>query len=276
MSQNTNFFNEIKDLESQYPQLSVIELNGSNSTPIDTQKQIPEESKQIIGVAEHCDTIPMLTSLMSGQCGAVVHKENPDYVRDFKRTAKLVENRDDYFLKPDKLFFEGVPRFKRVPFSSTADKGTVLCEVDIYCQLLNSNFLTESLQAIFEELFMNAMFDAPREAKASDFARTAELMFGDDGHSLVISCLDQYGSLKPEKLLNRILKIEEFGASQMMNMDSSLGGAGIGSSILYACSSNLIVGVVPGKHTRVSCMIPLKTNRRKFAALKKNIQVIVG
>ncbi|MGZ6471501.1 MAG: hypothetical protein ACXWRZ_10090 [Bdellovibrio sp.] len=228
-----------------------------------------------IHVGENCSSIEVLESILSSKCQVFLNKENPDFLNDLKRSARICDDKEAYFHSPEKVLLNENSRIVKVPFQSTVDKGIALVEVDNYCTLLNSSFLTESLQAIFEELFMNAVFDAPREAGSQEDPYPAELLMGDDGNSLIISCLDRYGSLKPEKLLNRILQVEKHGAGQVMNMDTSIGGAGIGSSIIYGCSATLVLGVKPGEFTRVSCVIPLKTSRKKFSDIKKNIHLVI-
>lgn len=268
ISKNSQFFSELSAIADNYPNLTVLELDKT------APAQNLSELSGHIHIAENCENIDSLQHIVESKCTALVHKENPDYLEDFKRSARISENPQDYFHKPERLIFETPARIVKVPFQNTVDKGTALTEVDNYCNLLNSPFLTESLQALFEELFMNAVFDAPREAGSQEDPFPAELMIADDGNTLVISCLDRYGSLKTEKLFNRMLLIEKQGAGQVMNMDSALGGAGIGCSIIFGCSASLIVGVTPGKYTRVSCIIPLKTSRKKFGLLKKNIQIV--
>lgn len=259
--------------------LSEIKDNFSSLTAIELDKTAPSftssDLQSQICVTENCDNIDVLQNIVDLKCHAIMHKENPDFLKDFKRAAMICENKEDYFIQPERLLFDQPARLVKIPFQSTIDKGNALVEVDNYCSLLSSNFLTESLQAIFEELFMNAVLDAPREAGAQDELKSAELLMGDDGSNLVISCLDHYGSLKPEKFFNRLLEVEKHGAGQVMNMDISIGGAGIGCSILFGCSATLIIGVSPGKYTRVSCLIPIKTSRKKFNLIKKSIHLVI-
>lgn len=268
ISKNPQFFSDLSEITDSYPNLTVLELD--KTAPVQNSSELTGQ----IHIAQNCENIDTLQHIVDSKCTALIHKENPDYLEDFKRSARISSSPEDYFQKPERLLFEAPARIIKVPFQNTVDKGNALIEVDNYCNLLNSPFLTESLQAIFEELFMNAVFDAPREAGSQDDPFPAELLMGDDGNTLVISCLDRYGSLKTEKLFNRILLIEKQGAGQVINMDSSIGGAGIGCSIIFGCSATLIVGVTPGKYTRVSCIIPLKTSRKKFGLLKKNIHII--
>lgn len=269
VSKNPHFFDELSQIRDSFPNLTAVELDKTDNSSYESDLHTK------ICVAENLENIDTIQNIADSKCHVLIHKENRDFLKDFKRSAMLCEHKEDYFLHPERLFFEGPARVVKVPFQSTVDKGNVLIEVDNYCNLLNSTFLTESLQAIFEELFMNAVFDAPREAGTPEDISPAELFMGDDGTSLVISCLDRYGSLIPDKFFKRILQIEKHGAGQVMNMNSSVGGAGIGCSILFGCSATLIVGVLPGKYTRVSCVIPLKMSRMKFSQIKKNIHLVV-
>lgn len=271
ISKNPNFFNEIGDIQESFPELTVVGIEK------DEIQDIQNFGSQIC-VCENFEGIDVIENIAESKCRIIINKDNPDFKNDLLRSAAIFENADDYFLNPEKVLFKEVLHSNRIMFHSAADKGDALVGIDNYCNLLNSPFLTETLQTIFEELFMNAVLDAPREAGAQELKsgpESSELFIGDDGNNLVISCLDYYGSLNPEKFFKRLLQVEKFGPGEVMNMNKAIGGAGIGCSILFGCSSTLIVGISPGKYSRVSCVIPLKTSRKKFGLIKKNIHLLI-
>ncbi|MGZ3772281.1 MAG: hypothetical protein ACXVCY_00310 [Pseudobdellovibrionaceae bacterium] len=269
ISNNPQFLKDLDEMQEFFPNLSVIEIDKAAS--INAEKDLQTK----IYVSENYETVDLIQNIVDSKYRVLIHKENPDFLRDIKRSAMICANQSDYFLQPEKVLFQKPHQIVKIPFETTVDKANALTAVDNYCQLLNSSFLTESLQTIFEELFMNAVFDAPREAGILEDFIPAELLIGHDENSVAISCLDRYGSLRPEKFFSRMLQVEKHGAGQVMNMDTSIGGAGIGSSILFGCSATLVVGVSPGKLTRVTCILPLKTSRKRFSQIKKNIQVVI-
>lgn len=269
ISQNPQFKLLFGDVLHQYPNVTAFDLDYL-CHPLDTANL-----KNHICLAQGLDSIEMVKKVVSNQCHAFIHIENPDFQKSTQRSAAICETPRAFFESPENVLFQNPEaQWVKVEFENTSDKFNVLSEIEKYCQILNSAFLTESIIVIFEEFFMNAIFDAAKEAGKLDECRKAELFLGHDGESLVISCLDRFGSLKPEKMLKRILIVDQLGASQAMNMDSSVGGAGIGSNIVFNSSASLIFGVIPNEMTRVCCVIPMKTSRKKFDQYKKNIQLV--
>lgn len=271
ISKKPNFFSELEDVQENFPELTVVGIEKNEIQNLSN----PDSS---ICVCENFEGIDVIENIAESRCRIIINKDNTDFKNDLLRSAIICENAEEYFLRPEKVLFKEVLRSSRIKFFSAADKGDALIGIDSYCSLLNSPFLTESLQTIFEELFMNAVLDAPREAGAQELKdgdESSELFIADDGNNLVISCLDYYGSLNPDKFFKRLLQVEKFGPGEVMNMNKAIGGAGIGCSILFGCSSTLIVGISPGRYSRVSCIIPLKTSRKKFSLIKKNIHLLI-
>lgn len=243
------------------------------------KKKNPEIHDQIFCLADDMSELEMIALLLEKKFKAVINKKNLNFQRDLDR-AKLIEaNKLAFFKNPEHFIFQTNARYKTITIRNSVDKVQAREEISAYSELLHSSFLEDSINSIFEELFMNAIYDAPREAEPSNqsvFIHPVELIIGDDSENLVISCLDYYGSLNPEKFLNRLFQVLKHGAGKVMNMDESKGGAGIGSRILFDCSSNIIVAVTPKNYTRVTCIIPLNTSRKKFSNIIKNIQLVVG
>jgi hypothetical protein len=245
---------------------------------LNLKKKSSEIYDQTFYLSDNISEMDMIELILEKKFKAVISTQNVNCNKDFKRAKFIEENKNEFFKSPERFLFNENSRYKVIVIENSNSKLQARKSINSYGEILNSIFLEESIHSIFEELFMNAIYDAPREAGVRDHANSThpvELIIGDDGENLVISCLDYYGSLNPKKFLSRLFRVLKYGAGVVMNMDSTKGGAGIGGSILFGCSSNLIIAVYPKKYTRVTCIIPLKTSRVKFSKIIKNIQLVV-
>ena len=141
---------------------------------------------------------------------------------------------------------------------------------------------------ISEELLMNAIYDAPVDAKGSSLYAAvhrsnkvslkpheyAELSFGCDGQTLAISVCDPFGSLKKEKFHNYIKKVVRRHEGIKI-IDHKKGGAGLGLfKILYSCHA-LICNSMPNKKTEVISLINIHQQIRDFSKMARSLHYFV-
>ena len=143
--------------------------------------------------------------------------------------------------------------------------------------------------SISDELFTNALFNAPFGDLDSTLDRTtlvvlnpemaAEIIVGNTQDRILIGCIDVFGTLNCENLLERIYKGFSGGIGQALNMET--GGAGIGILRMVDLSSDIYVVVEKDKRTLVACSFMLKRSSRKTRETGKNFyfqsfQIIEG
>lgn len=162
----------------------------------------------------------------------------------------------------------------KVAFVNTAEKtrlleklGTTL-DAHPATRLVKDNSL-----AIVDELMMNALYDAPREAlgKSSDI-RPVEFFYLCDKNYLILGCTDLFGSLNARKLLARLNTVWVQGRAQAMNYGP--GGAGLGTAMILDCCADLLAVIEIGKRTTVLATVPLGISRKKAAQHAKSLRLI--
>lgn len=170
-------------------------------------------------------------------------------------------------------------------FSGSDDKKPVLDSFRLWAEkeLRNQTLVTESLGAA-DEMVMNAIYNAPfvnslgkLEAPALDSEKVRKgagklglLFAGVHEKQLVIGCVDEYGSLQIDSLLKRIHACFTGGIAENVNW-SGVGGAGIGSFMLFKLSVSYHIAVQKGRQTLVFCKIPLGMSARKREEEPKNL-----
>jgi len=168
---------------------------------------------------------------------------------------------------------------RRWKFRSTAEKNLVMKMV---AQFINdipgAHGVTETILAIADELFTNALFNAPFDDLDSTLDRStlvvldaemsAELIIGHTKDKIFLGCTDAYGTLNCERLIKRIFNGFKDGISSALNMER--GGAGIGMLRMVDLSAHIFVLVERNKKTLIGCGFPLNRSPKKIRTAPKN------
>jgi hypothetical protein len=123
-----------------------------------------------------------------------------------------------------------------------------------------------------EELLMNALYDAPREAGghprnahldrrlsvALGSEEAIRMRYGCDGQTLAVAVQDPFGSLTKQAVTDRLRKV----ADGVPRPTPGVAGAGLGLVMAYSVANQLIFSVQPGKVTEVTAVLHVAgTNR---------------
>lgn len=174
------------------------------------------------------------------------------------------------------------PREKvhRFQVRSLAEKKKILSQVaEILDQYEMARSLKEGCLQCADELLTNSIFNAPFKEKI-DRGRIDLEIPGDQpilfdvsvGETdIVISCTDPFGSLEIQPFFTRILNCYKSGVGESISF--GIGGAGIGSHMIFEQCSSLILGIVPHKRTAFYCRFPIKMSSKNRKLLPKNIIV---
>lgn len=185
---------------------------------------------------------------------------------------------------------ERVPLLSEINFSSSAHKRDVMASVTSTLQDRHSQTMVEDLLAVTDELFTNAIYNAPfvdlgsganpgvsrqdqNEIKYTG-DKSSRMVLAADGTRLVIGCEDPFGSLNLPRYLHRIKETYVRGPAATMTFGP--GGAGLGSYIIFNAGASLYFGVWPGIATVIYCVIPLGMSYRKRTLLPKHLHWIQG
>jgi hypothetical protein len=141
--------------------------------------------------------------------------------------------------------------------------------------------MADMIAEVGHELLMNAMYDAPVDAKgAPKYAadRKADLRLdererpiarvGADGTRLVLQVRDPFGRLERRHVLDGLARGLAGG-----EQDRSHGGAGLGLAVCHNASTALIFDVARGVHTEVTAVFELDTNLRELRTQGKSLQI---
>ncbi len=220
------------------------------------------------------DTVDAIQVMLNGGCRTVLQGHDQNFTDDVKAWVSLRENPNEYFLNPLKTLLPSGGEFQTLKLLGVQDKEQVRKSILNFSSEKGNNSCVEAMHAVFEELFMNAMIDAPREAKSASLASETLFYLGSDESRLGLACHDHYGSLDIEKLLKRMRKVYEEGAGKAINL-SGPGGAGLGCIIMLEKSALICFGVVRGKATVVSCLVYRHFSNKQRTELKKSLHLVI-
>jgi hypothetical protein len=137
-----------------------------------------------------------------------------------------------------------------------------------------------------EELLMNALYDAPRNADgrarhASQDRRvavelgsdeTVHLRYGCDGQTLAVAVADPFGSLTKRAVTERLSKVRE----GIPKPSAGVAGAGLGLVMTYSVANQLIFSVSPGRLTEVTAVMHVGGSNRAAQERGTAVHFYVG
>jgi hypothetical protein len=217
----------------------------------------------------------VLRVITDGATCSVLQSDPEDFSEDVRAWVGIRENSSTYFQDPIRALLPSAKLARPLIITDAIEKETLRLAINRYSAQFGNKGCQEACEAIFEEMFMNAMLDAPQESSIKKPGSRVSFFLGCDERRLGIACQDAYGSLKIEKLLSRMKEVYEKGAGAAINMENS-GGAGLGCTIMVEKSSLIAFGVQPGQSTVVSCLIHRKSSNRHRSELKKSLHLITN
>ncbi len=252
-----------QDLKGQFPQLELCPLKSrSQGMP-----------KSLVFVEENLEPDQVVSEMQTQSLQYILQRNSGRFEKDVQAMGQLSENAAKYFEPEFNFVPEPVISSQKISFTAPADKEKMKQATTAFVEALGSTGVSQAADAVIEELYMNAMLDAPREALKKGFSRetqSAEFFLCQTENCLQISCTDMYGSLEIHRFLSRMREVYERGAGQAINLGAG-GGAGLGCVILFEHSCSLILGVQPGQKTKVTCLISLGMSNRKRTQMKKSL-----
>jgi hypothetical protein len=262
--EESGLFEELsQDLKGQFPQLELCPLK-SRSQGMPTS---------LVFVEENLEPDQVVNEMHMQSLQYILQRNSGRFEKDVQAMGRLSENAARYFEPEFNFVPEPIVRSQKISFEAPADKEKLKQATTGFVEQLGSTGVAQAADAVIEELYMNAMLDAPREAQKKGFAagaKTAEFFLCQTENCLQISCTDLYGSLEIQRFLTRMREVYERGAGQAINLGPG-GGAGLGCVILFEHSCSLILGVQPGQKTKVTCLISLGMSNRKRTQMKKSL-----
>lgn len=277
-----------------------LDVGGNDSDEIrilDLSQGIPSESaSRSIAVSDQLSPAEVLNLSLTTSLRHVCQSSNSHFESEIKSAQQMLIDPQSFFdcplsvsLNPEQIGAsdeKGKTLF-RVDFSSMQQKAAMLESLQQFLsQQTRSSALQAELAIVADELFTNAVFNAPfvsetglpidrlqgeTEVKMTD-GKFGTISIGVHNDQMAMVCHDPYGSLNLNYLLHRIHDCYRHGVENMMNMGT--GGAGIGSYVIFSSSTSYYAGVDKGRRTVIACLVPLNMGNRKRQEQPKNIHLI--
>lgn len=219
----------------------------------------------------------IVKAVREGQAPSVLQSEPKDFEDDVRSWVRLRNQQDEYFQNPLQVLLSKGMGHQRVVVGDITQKEQARTKIEAFAAQNGNQGCVESTIALFEEMFMNAMIDAPREAKRMGIEKPAECVFhlAVDGRRLGLACEDPFGSLDISKVLLRMQDVYARGAGQAINLREP-GGAGLGCVLMLEHASLLAFGVEKARKTIVSSLVYRNLSFKRKAELKKSLHLITA
>ncbi|MCB0366530.1 MAG: hypothetical protein H6624_18385 [Bdellovibrionaceae bacterium] len=253
----------------------------------------PQEGSAVLGLTDQTDDSSILEHAIGG-LQHICQVNGVFFNQEVKAAAQILVSPQDYLNFPVTALLrpgfcsqeveDEICVFSR-SFSGSGEKDQVLADFVEWSQTISkSGSFVDEIKSVADELVMNAVYNAPfldsqgvredvsleSDEVKSGRGRQATLFAGVFEKQLVIGCRDDWGTLKVDRLLQRIKGTLDKGVAENMNMEGR-GGAGIGSYMIYNAGVSYYAGVDIGKRTVVCCKVPLGMSNRKRSEEPKNL-----
>jgi hypothetical protein len=251
------------ELQTAFPEIHVYAVRDGG----------PQGQGPSVFVDESLEPNQVVDVITKKDVNHVVQKNQGRFEGSLISTGRLVSALGDYFLSEYCFFIDPLQDSLKIDFRGPSDKLKIKQNLFSFAEKTKSLSVQSSADAVVEELYMNAVFDAPREAARRGqpvVDQACEIFLARNAHWFQISCTDPYGSLEVRRFLARMSEVYSRGAGEAINLTKT-GGAGLGCVILFEHSSCLILGVDPGVRTKVTCLIPLGISNRNRSQMRKSL-----
>lgn len=133
------------------------------------------------------------------------------------------------------------------------------------------------IEVAVEELLMNAIYDAPRDAAGTPLhagldrrtpvrlgaEEAVRLRYGCDGRNFVVSVADRFGALDRGAVVRSLGKLLD---PQGARPAPGTSGAGLGLMLTYGAANQLIAHALPGRFTEVTAVMHVSGSNRTALA----------
>lgn len=140
-----------------------------------------------------------------------------------------------------------------------------------------------ALEGALDELLLNALYDAPRDASGApryrDLSPTqravlpkipaehAELRYACDRERVVVSVEDRFGALRAATVLDYLTRCAEAQRARSSPLERKTTGAGIGLFLVACAASELLFRLAAGRRTQVVFTLRRDRTARSLRAL---------
>ncbi|NQZ01145.1 MAG: hypothetical protein HRT45_10820 [Bdellovibrionales bacterium] len=267
-------------------QVSIIDLNSGATAP---QNESP-----VIAVGSNLSPETVISTAADQALCQIVQDTSLDAKSAIVSSGHMLFSAEEFLQHPLSCMLDptnsGPEAEKKIrsvdcQFNSSKQKIEVLQNLeDFLIQSVKRSSTMAEILSVADEMYSNAVFNAPfvndedrRGTSRTDGSvtvdRQARFLAGRSENALGIVVIDQYGSLKIDKLLKKIQKTYKEGADNTIQMDG-VGGAGLGTYMIFESCSSMYMAVKPGELTIIGVILPLNMSRKKKTVLSKNLHIL--
>lgn len=170
---------------------------------------------------------------------------------------------------------------------STPEKESVIAAFETFLRRIDTyGRIVSPISMVVEELIMNGLFDAPRDAQGRpkyatrerrellevEPAEAVQLCYGCDGRYVGVAVSDPFGALDREAIVHYLGKffLGEQGAVQQKE-----GGAGLGLFMVFNSITQLAFNIDVGKRTEVVALFYVRDGARGFKSAGRSLHIFV-
>lgn len=280
---------QLADLRTHFPSLEWVCFEESLRNHIDG---LPASHSNLVITAETLEPAIIVDLVKGGYSFVVQTKEQPSLAW-LEGLGKMVEEKNRFFsLRGRPLLQSEVQRTDEWMLQSASEKTSMLEVLEQLIEDKGNQAFRQAVTAIVQEMTMNALLDAPREAERQgavsgelaqktsgaphepaqkiSSASSIRLSLAWTEDEVLLSCSDPFGSLDPGKLFSRMSLVYEQGMGEVMSYAPGT-GAGIGCVLIFESCSVFALGVKPGRETLVCAVVPRFLSNRKRAEVRKSL-----
>lgn len=271
----------VDDLNDRYEKkISVVKMGAS--------EEVRDFTRHCLAISDSLDPNSVLRTVRDTELSHLVQTSNPVVENEMYASAQIIADANAFFSCPIKGILRPKINSKtntnnfQMVFNSSKQKNDFLEGLKIYLSgFVKRESTIDEILLIADEMFSNAIFNAPyinsvgakgvnRNEGEVTSDKSAVFLAGCTDNQLALCCIDQYGSLDLNALLERIYKCYDQGAEEVMDKTGK-GGAGLGVFLVFDGSSSLYSLVKPGKFTLMANTIPLGLSRKKKQMIQKSL-----
>jgi hypothetical protein len=219
-------------------------------------------------------------------------------LRDIVSTVRKILHGEDIFGVKHYLSFGTQSEVFHI--RDSAERGEYIEAIVEFCKRFHlRNTVVQAVELFCEELLMNAIYDAPRDADGHSLynhlsrknrvilkpKQAARMEFACDGEKLAVSISDPFGAITWDTLQKFLVHCFGGDREKVQNLTNDSGGAGLGLYFCFASVNAFIVNVDPEKrsefigifdvsaspkdrHTRYSSLHFFSTEKKPLFALR--------
>ncbi len=183
-------------------------------------------------------------------------------LRDIVNTVRKILHGDDIFGVKHYLSFGTQSEVFHI--RDSAERGEYIEAIVEFCRRFHlRNTVVQAVELFCEELLMNAIYDAPRDAEGQSLynhlsrknrvilkpKQAARMEFACDGEKLAVSISDPFGAITWDTLQTFLVHCFAGERDKIQNLTDEEGGAGLGLYFCFASVNAFIVNVDPEKRS---------------------------